>query len=346
MLQLSALAAEDPCQITLQTSAVLKFVTLFRLHVEEGARSGTIHPDVVTLVEAIGSCATADTQEVEGMNSIIKHVIRRSPAIALPLLSARVTGKKFLALHAGQREEELLRCIEFHDIARTALQDTSRFALCDLDQCGDGDDHGSDPGTEREKEVICDGHKDIEGIDEAGPRQQDHVAIEAPAGADAGHSDEREVEQDAGLAASRAERHCEEMDEQGGEAARNRMRLRKCAAKVLVKIRSSFPGSLASGCRRVIVFEAINLQQGGLGGVCGATRSTWLSCFQYYSTVHVARCLCEGAPTQTTRRTQRWLPYDRVVWCVGGEHQVACVGSEWGDSPRVSPCGEISPPIT
>eukprot|EP00959_Pyramimonas_sp_CCMP1952_P112070 2343711-Pyramimonas_sp.AAC.1 len=86
-------AADLQCDATSK-----KFVDIFAPELarcrDEGR--GALDRQLWAFVNAIAREWKLDTQEIEGVNSIIKTVWKRSPAIAWPLLSARMSMRKFL----------------------------------------------------------------------------------------------------------------------------------------------------------------------------------------------------------------------------------------------------------
>eukprot|EP00959_Pyramimonas_sp_CCMP1952_P453202 9467843-Pyramimonas_sp.AAC.2 len=67
-----------------------------------GIRRGTISPrGIYAVAAAMAMWSWSDTQELEGINSLVAINCKRSPAISLPLLASRVATKK--ALGIGRR---------------------------------------------------------------------------------------------------------------------------------------------------------------------------------------------------------------------------------------------------
>ena len=68
-----------------------------------------------------------DTQDIEGINGIVKRVLTMSPSLDLELLNARVLGKKTqgpLATSGRNKlliEEEVSKCLAHHEGALLAL---------------------------------------------------------------------------------------------------------------------------------------------------------------------------------------------------------------------------------
>ena len=55
---------------------------------------GTLDYDFYNLISSIGNMMLLDTQEIEGMNSLVMGLIKRCPYIGLRLLSSRVLSRK------------------------------------------------------------------------------------------------------------------------------------------------------------------------------------------------------------------------------------------------------------
>ena len=76
-----------------QGGLALKFRYIFRCDIEAAACTGVINEKLHGFVLALGAAWTRcmETQEIEGVNGIIKHIIRLALAISFPLLSSRIT---------------------------------------------------------------------------------------------------------------------------------------------------------------------------------------------------------------------------------------------------------------
>eukprot|EP00959_Pyramimonas_sp_CCMP1952_P164666 3441902-Pyramimonas_sp.AAC.1 len=85
----------DPASATCQTAR--KFAVWFRDGMTEAAETGLLDDDVYSFLQNLSLMWFGDTQEIEGCNSIVKHVGRLAPNISLPLLSSRITIKKAVA---------------------------------------------------------------------------------------------------------------------------------------------------------------------------------------------------------------------------------------------------------
>ena len=121
-----------------------KFVSLFREDLELSKKSGCIEPMLFQLLSEAFRMLPLETQEVEGINSIVKRIVKIAPSIKLPLLSDRVLIKKALStkILAGQtaderreaRHDALHRCVEWHPAAILqcgALMMEDRFGRAD-----------------------------------------------------------------------------------------------------------------------------------------------------------------------------------------------------------------------
>eukprot|EP00959_Pyramimonas_sp_CCMP1952_P405423 8497037-Pyramimonas_sp.AAC.1 len=74
--------------------ATQKLRALFRRELECAKDSGTLPCHLYLLLVDIGLQWTTNTQELEGMNNVVKSIGRSAPHIGWPLLSARLTSKK------------------------------------------------------------------------------------------------------------------------------------------------------------------------------------------------------------------------------------------------------------
>lgn len=89
----------------------------FRREIELAAMHGTLCIQLFTLILSLLSSVRLDTQEVEGINSILKRAVDLAPAISADLLAARMVCKKKLAVSyntAPLRDGLVQTCIQAH----------------------------------------------------------------------------------------------------------------------------------------------------------------------------------------------------------------------------------------
>ena len=100
--------------------------------IEEAAETGKLHPELFKLVQTYVRMIPESTQEIEGVNGIIKHVLDQFPATGLLLLNSRVLGRKMQSLRVGASganhaiEDEVKECVQNHMLGKAALQDRTR----------------------------------------------------------------------------------------------------------------------------------------------------------------------------------------------------------------------------
>ncbi|CAK0871318.1 unnamed protein product, partial [Prorocentrum cordatum] len=76
-----------------------KFVNIFRSHLQQvHVTQGQIDPALFLFTLRVFQRVPLDTQEIEGMNSIVRHCQQIAPHIALELLNSRVVNKKVISL--------------------------------------------------------------------------------------------------------------------------------------------------------------------------------------------------------------------------------------------------------
>ena len=134
LLHLLELADQEP---EIVKSVQYKVAALFQSMLEAVVRTGgELDPDLYKLFVRVSRLMAVDTQEIEGLNSVIKHVIGRSPSIGLELLSSRVASKKVLSDVITARpgpetlaavENRVQECAAIRDEACKALQDRDRY---------------------------------------------------------------------------------------------------------------------------------------------------------------------------------------------------------------------------
>jgi len=94
-----------------------KVVALFPEELQHAEKTGKLDANLYKLLLAISKLLMSDTQEIEGMNSVIKRVLEIAPAIGLRLVCARLMIKKWLASLAKtteQRERVISKCADCH----------------------------------------------------------------------------------------------------------------------------------------------------------------------------------------------------------------------------------------
>ncbi len=71
-----------------------------------------------------------DTQDIEGMNNMLKHICKIAPHIAWELLASRLVIRKSIG-NIGQVEQEALvaECLSHHEASLQVLRNTDRFAV-------------------------------------------------------------------------------------------------------------------------------------------------------------------------------------------------------------------------
>jgi hypothetical protein len=99
-----------------------KMGIIFRPELEVSAREGTMARELYDLVFKIFSMIKMDTQEIEGINSLVKRCVDMAPSISPGLLSARMVTKKNLQVNyptAELRETLVRQCTDAHKDTKT-----------------------------------------------------------------------------------------------------------------------------------------------------------------------------------------------------------------------------------
>ena len=123
--------------------AVMKFRFLFEADLQFCANTGRMAPDLWSLFACLFRLMwTTDSQEMEGVNSIIRKVVDLAPAIQLELLAARICIKKAIlrAISSCPTEEPKIvrarvasQCVAAHDTKFTK-SDPKRYAVLGIDE--------------------------------------------------------------------------------------------------------------------------------------------------------------------------------------------------------------------
>ena len=125
----------DDHQLEAQACTALKFRVVFRSALEDCANDGTLDETAYHFVECMAAGWMADTQEIEGLNNSIKHMVHLAPAISWALMSSRITCQKHLAsLHTkAARDEFVQNCIHNHQRMLTEPRHPKRWCELDLE---------------------------------------------------------------------------------------------------------------------------------------------------------------------------------------------------------------------
>ncbi len=100
-----------------------KLGTIFKTELERASNDGRLAKHMFNFLWALFSMAKLDTQEIEGINGLLKRCIDLAPHISPDLLSARMTSKKHLQVNhnsAQLREDLVTQCIEAHKETKAA----------------------------------------------------------------------------------------------------------------------------------------------------------------------------------------------------------------------------------
>eukprot|EP00959_Pyramimonas_sp_CCMP1952_P229313 4794708-Pyramimonas_sp.AAC.1 len=75
-----------------------KIYKCFPDDIDRSVSTGTIGDSAFMMLLRVACTIAADTQEVEGMNGMLKALMKHAPAIDIPLLSARLVNRMSLAI--------------------------------------------------------------------------------------------------------------------------------------------------------------------------------------------------------------------------------------------------------
>ena len=103
-----ALAVHPCCLLRRFSDLTVKWVGHFELQLERARDEGTCAPDLFSATLMLRAALPVDTQEIEGMNSILQTMASRATTMRIPLASDRMQVKKSQKLSV----EECLECHE------------------------------------------------------------------------------------------------------------------------------------------------------------------------------------------------------------------------------------------
>jgi hypothetical protein len=176
------LASDLIDQIANLPSTVYKIVCIFYAEFVEMRSTGVCCIALWRLVYDIARMWKLDTQDVEGLNSILKHICKICPHIGWELLAARLATRNRMGNATAARQDELvLECVALHEEAMAILQDSKRYALITLPE---GDEEAGveqpnhQPAVGADNELMCDAAAGRPTGD--GEAAQDAAAIRAP----------------------------------------------------------------------------------------------------------------------------------------------------------------------
>ncbi len=102
---------------------------IFKAELTAAASDGFLSPKLFDLLYSIFDTLKLDTQEIEGINGLLKRCIDLAPNIAVELLSSRMLAKKNLQVNFGSaaaREDLIQQCIENHKDIKAEFDKRSR----------------------------------------------------------------------------------------------------------------------------------------------------------------------------------------------------------------------------
>jgi len=103
-----------PEEIHCPTSLKIKF--LFHSELDWGARTGYCDPGLFELINDVMHSIRCDTQWVEGVNNIIKNILKRCPGISWKLLSDRVKNNRLTRGIPSDLVDDLIEaCVATHE---------------------------------------------------------------------------------------------------------------------------------------------------------------------------------------------------------------------------------------
>jgi hypothetical protein len=94
-----------------------KLGTIFKSDLEMAASEGRLPRRLFNLVHDMFLMLKLDTQEIEGINGLLKRICDMAPAISPDLLAARILAKKTLQVNHNTpalREKLIQECVEKH----------------------------------------------------------------------------------------------------------------------------------------------------------------------------------------------------------------------------------------
>eukprot|EP00969_Alexandrium_andersonii_P173615 7675694-Alexandrium_andersonii.AAC.1 len=103
---------------------VVKLRRTFAGELARAAADGTLDGELWHLLRSVGRAIGTDTQQLEGVNSMVKHMTKLAPNMKLRLLSSRVVIKKTLSdslRTKGERERLVQFAIEHHAGAKALV---------------------------------------------------------------------------------------------------------------------------------------------------------------------------------------------------------------------------------
>eukprot|EP00974_Lingulodinium_polyedra_P035136 3374723-Lingulodinium_polyedra.AAC.1 len=99
----------------------MKLRVLFAVELQEASQSGLCNKRLWRLVADLMSVWHTNTQEVEGVNSIIKKIVQLAPNVSWKVLAARISIKKGCGCMAPSRSSEeafIQNCVATDDQTR------------------------------------------------------------------------------------------------------------------------------------------------------------------------------------------------------------------------------------
>ncbi len=115
-------------------AVAFKIMLLFHTELLNTIRTGTLDPELHKLLVDVFEMMTDNTQDIEGVNSIISHIVDLAPSIGLKLLSGRILVKKTLKFAAASERENVIQEVcQVHSAVRRHEFDAARWEVAVLD---------------------------------------------------------------------------------------------------------------------------------------------------------------------------------------------------------------------
>ena len=115
-------------QRAVKKSVAWKCAYVFDACLRDAAKTGTLYEPLWRCLLAYSQMIASDTQDIEGINGIVKRILNQHPNLNMELLNSRVLGKKTqgVDVQSGNSslpiQDEVDRCLANHQGAVVALR--------------------------------------------------------------------------------------------------------------------------------------------------------------------------------------------------------------------------------
>ncbi len=139
-------------QLGQTASAMLK---IWLKEIQDAANTGLLDLDLWELIWDLASIWALETQELEGLNNIIRYVTKLAPNVRWATMVNRVMARKLLVGYRGNialQSDQVANCVAHHEAAKQFAAEGGRYELSEQELAGVPDQGDKDDDAQQESE--------------------------------------------------------------------------------------------------------------------------------------------------------------------------------------------------